>query len=74
MSEEEVLAMETAVEGFPVYLTGVAPGLEVQHFFRQWTGDFTVESKGESGEGETDMVPRYTPVRAETDSTFGARS
>ena len=45
MSEAEVLAMEAAAVGFPLYLTGVAPGVPLEHFFRQWGGDFTLESK-----------------------------
>ena len=51
MSEAEVLQMEAAVLGFPLYLTDVAPGVPVGNFFRQWAGDFTVESQEDSDEG-----------------------
>lgn len=53
VSEAEILQMEAAVVGFPIRIISIESGVSVASFFRQWAGDFTVESAAGSDEGES---------------------
>ena len=68
ISEAEVLQMEMAVIGFPLHITSIEAGVSMEHFFRQWAGECTVEPSGAADEGESGLPPRFTgkfkPYRA----------
>ena len=53
VSEAEILQMEAAVVGFPIRIISIEAGVSVGSFFRQWAGDFTVESAAGSDEGDS---------------------
>ena len=52
MSEEDVAAMEASIAGYPIQLSDVQPGFDLQGYFSRWGDDVAaVQQAGGSDTG-----------------------